>query len=155
MLPGRSASVVGGQQHDGLAIGQAELLIQFRGQRHRAGPDLPGGSATGIRGLAGMAALHRPPALLATTDLHAEAKTLYTRLWDVRSISCFNRSISCSRRAIFSASVSSPTFQHVRPQPAGKDNQAKGSVTLNKCIQSSRRFQGGNRSRRGGQHAAS
>ena len=59
MPPGRSASVVGGQHHGGLAIGQAELLIQLRGQRHRARPDLRGGSATGIRGLAAMAALLR------------------------------------------------------------------------------------------------
>jgi len=86
MLPGRPASVVGGQHHGGLAIGQADLLIQLPGQRHRARPDLRGGSATGIRGLAGMAALHRPPALLATTDVQAEANTLYTRLWDVRLI---------------------------------------------------------------------
>jgi hypothetical protein len=63
MLPGRSASVVGGQHH--------RCLLEAAGR---------------LRSLAGMAALHRPPALLATTDVHAEANTLYTRLWDVRLI---------------------------------------------------------------------
>ena len=86
MLQGRCASVVGGQHHGGPAIGPAELLIQLGSERHRPRPDLRGGSAAGIRPLAGMAVLYRPPGLLATTEAHAQANTLYTRLWDPRLI---------------------------------------------------------------------
>ena len=74
------------QHHGGLAIGQSQAPVQLRGQRHRARPDLRGGSTAGIRGLAGMAALHRPPALLAATEVHAKTNVLHARLWDLHLI---------------------------------------------------------------------
>ena len=49
----------------GLAIGQSQALVQLRGQRHRARPQLRRGGAAGVRSLAGMTTLQGPPALPA------------------------------------------------------------------------------------------
>ena len=66
----------------GLAIGQSQALVQLRGQSHRARSQLRRGGAAGVRSLAGMTTLDRPPALLAATEVHAKTNPLHARLRD-------------------------------------------------------------------------
>ncbi len=63
-----------------LAVGQAQLLVQHRGQRHCPRTQLRGRTAYRIGSLTRMPALQRPPATPAAAQVNAKLDVLHARL---------------------------------------------------------------------------